>query len=197
MTSLGQNYCTEVPHSVGSWKLLSSQRKKCFSFTVSSQAICHRGLCILLLMSPFIKFSLHSYHFAFHPDPHHPPPTQCSEMAPGVDIPRGRTWARVMVSRNRTQNSTRADRRSCAGALAFPTAGCADPHEGLLHFSQGLDVSDSKTLLQLGMSHSGKKPETGRRGEGLEKARKGIFVGIWQPDFSLKISPEALHCKSV
>lgn len=31
--------------------------------------------------------------------------------------------------------------------LPPPTAGCANPHEGLLHFSQGLDVSDSKTLL--------------------------------------------------
>jgi hypothetical protein len=68
----------------------------------------------------------------------------------------------------------RVDRKSGAGALSSSTAGCTNSHEALLHLSQGLDVSDSGTLLWVGMSQSGKNPEC------LAKTGEKISGGIWQ-----------------
>lgn len=143
MTSLGQNYCMEVPPSAGSWKCLLAQRKvfPVYSFlpgNLSLRAVYSASDVAPQWTSPSIPTT-----FGFHPDLHHPPPTWGSEMAPGEGIPHGRTWAKEMISRDRAQNSTRADRRSCAGGPPFPHSCGTNPHEGLNLFSPGLDVSES------------------------------------------------------
>lgn len=51
-----------------------------------------------------------------------------------------------MVAMLNLKLDKRAD-RSCAGVLFSSTVDSANSHEALLLFSQGLDVSDFKTLL--------------------------------------------------
>ena len=120
MTSLDQNDCTEVPHSAGGWKLLLAQRKVFPLYSFLPDNLSLRPVYSASDVTPHWTFPSIPTTFGFHPDLHHPPPAQGSEIAPGDGILCGRTWAREMVSRDGAQNSTRADRRSCAGCPRFP-----------------------------------------------------------------------------
>lgn len=96
LNSLGRNYCIEVSHSVGSWKLLLAPREVfplyCFLTGNPSPRPVYSSNIF-----PSSNFPFHSYHFGFYPEPRHPPPIQRSEMALGEGIPSGRTRAMVMV----------------------------------------------------------------------------------------------------